>query len=179
MGLIRWGAIAIALVATTAGELQAQRRITGRVVEEGSNTPLGNVSVNVSGSGIGAYTTDQGTFTLTVPNGAVSLRVRRIGYQLRTALVGPTQSTVDIALKRDVLQLEGVTVTSQSSVIERKNAATAVSQVTSEQIARVPAAQLDQDGPEPVADATDTQRDGAIGHRQREAAVVGRVGAHG
>ncbi len=144
MGLIRQGAVAVALLALTAGELLAQRRITGRVVEEGTNQPIANVAVNVSGSAVGAYTTDQGTFALTVPSGAVSLRVRRIGYQLRTALVGPTQATVEVALRRDVLQLEGVTVTSQSSVIERKNAATAVSQVNSEQITRVPAAQLDQ-----------------------------------
>ncbi len=144
MGLIRRGATVLALLALAGGELLAQRRISGKVTEEGSGTPLGNVSVNVTGSAVGTYTNDQGAFNLTVANGAISLRVRRIGYQLKTVLVPGTQSTVDIVLRKDVLQLEGVTVTSQASVIERKNAATAVSQVTSEQLNRVPAQQIDQ-----------------------------------
>ena len=144
MKLIRKGATVAALLALTVGELLAQRRITGTVTEEGVSTPLANVSVNVSGSQVGTYTTETGTFALTVPNGVVSLRVRRIGYQLRTILVQATESQVTIALKKDVLQLEGVTVTSQTTVVERRNAATAVSQVTGEQLARVPAQQIDQ-----------------------------------
>jgi TonB-dependent starch-binding outer membrane protein SusC len=144
VGFIRRGATALALLALAAGELLAQRRISGKVTEEGGGQPLGNVGVTVTGSAVGTYTNDQGAFSLTVPNGAISLRVRRIGYQLRTILVQGGQATVDVALRKDVLQLEGVTVTSQASVIERKNAATAVSQVTSEQLARVPAQQIDQ-----------------------------------
>jgi TonB-linked SusC/RagA family outer membrane protein len=144
VSFIRRGATALAFLALTAGELLAQRRISGKVTEEGSGQPVNSVSIALSGSAVGTYTSDDGSFALTVPSGAVTLRVRRIGYRLRTVLVEPTQSTVDIALTRDVLQLEGVTVTGQSSVIERKNAATAVSQVTSEQLTRVPAQQIDQ-----------------------------------
>ena len=144
MRLIRQGATALALLALAVGELLAQRRLTGRVVEEGSGTPLSSVSISVTGTSTGTYTNEQGTFALTVPNGAVTLRVRRIGFQLRTVLVQPSQSTVEVALKRDVLQLEGVTVTSQASVVERKNAATAVSQVQAEDLTRVPAVQVDQ-----------------------------------
>jgi TonB-linked SusC/RagA family outer membrane protein len=142
--LIRQGATALALLALAVGELLAQRRLTGRVVEEGTNQPLSSVSVSVTGTGTGTYTSDQGTFSLSVPNGAVTLRVRRIGFQLRTVLVQPNQASVEVALKRDVLQLEGVTVTSQASVVDRKNAATAVSQVQAEDINRVPAVQVDQ-----------------------------------
>ncbi len=144
MKLIRKCVIAAAMLAVTAGQLLAQRRISGKVTEEGSGAPLNNVSVSVTGSAVGTYTNDQGTFNLTVANGAISLRVRRIGYQLKTVLVQGAQSTVEVSLRKDVLQLEGVTVTSQASVIERKNAATAVSQVTAEQLSRVPAQQIDQ-----------------------------------
>lgn len=144
MRLIRQGATALALLALAVGELLAQRRLTGRVVEEGSGQPLSSVSISVTGTSTGTYTNEQGAFAITVPNGAVTLRVRRIGFQLRTVLVQPAQSTVEVALKRDVLQLEGVTVTSQASVVERKNAATAVSQVQAEELTRVPAVQVDQ-----------------------------------
>jgi TonB-dependent starch-binding outer membrane protein SusC len=144
VSFIRRSAVALALLTMTAAELFAQRRITGKVTEDGSGQPINSVSIALTGSAVGTYTSEQGEFSLTVPNGAVTLRVRRIGYRLRTILVEPTQTEVNIALTRDVLQLEGVTVTGQSSVIERKNAATAVSQVTSEQLSRVPAAQVDQ-----------------------------------
>jgi TonB-linked SusC/RagA family outer membrane protein len=163
VSFIRRGATALAFLALTAGELLAQRRISGKVTEEGSGQPVNSVSIALTGSAVGTYTSDDGSFALTVPNGAVTLRVRRIGYRLRTVLVEPTQSTVDIALTRDVLQLEGVTVTGQSSVIERKNAATAVSQVSAEQISRVPAQQIDQALQGKVVGANINMNNGAPG----------------
>ena len=87
MGLIRRGATALALLALTVGSLHAQRRVSGKVTEEGSGSPLGNVSVQLVGTSTGAYTSDAGTYSVLVPNGAVALRVRRIGYTLKTVLV--------------------------------------------------------------------------------------------
>ena len=144
MGLIRRGATVLALFALTAGELLAQRRVTGKVTEEGSGQPLGNVSVQLIGTTTGAYTSDAGTYTLMVPNGAVTLRVRRIGYQLKTVLVPANSSTADISLRKDVLQLEGIVVTGQQGTLDRKNAATAVVSVGGEQLSAVPSVSLDQ-----------------------------------
>ncbi|MBC7842457.1 MAG: SusC/RagA family TonB-linked outer membrane protein [Gemmatimonadaceae bacterium] len=144
MGLIRRGATALALLALAAGELIAQRRISGKVTEEGSGSPLSNVSVQLVGTTTGAYTNEQGTFSLLVPNGAVSLRVRRIGYTLKTVLVPAGGASVDVTLKKDVLQLEGIVVTGQQGTLERKNAATAVVSVGGEALAAVPSNSLDQ-----------------------------------
>ena len=144
MGLIRRGVTVCALIALTAGELIAQRRVSGKVTEEGSGNPLGNVSIQLVGTTIGAYTSDAGTYSLMVPNGALSLRVRRIGFQLRTVLVPAGSSTVDVALKKDVLQLEGIVVTGQQGTLDRKNAATAVVSVGGEQLSAVPSSSLDQ-----------------------------------
>ena len=144
MGLIRRGATVLALLALAGGELLAQRRISGKVTEEGSGSPLGNVSVQLIGTTTGAYTNDAGAFSLMVPNGAVTLRVRRIGYQLKTVLVPAGGSTVDVSLKKDVLQLEGIVVTGQQGTLERKNAATAVVSVGGEQLSAVPSNSLDQ-----------------------------------
>ena len=130
MRLFRQGLAALAILVATAPALLAQRRITGRVTEEGANTPLGTVSVQVTGTTTGTYTSPEGTFSLNVPNGAVSLRVRRIGYSLRTVLVQANQSTVNVSLKKDVLQLETQIVTGQQGVLDRRNAATAVVQIT-------------------------------------------------
>ncbi len=144
MGLIRRGATVLALIALAAGELLAQRRVSGKVTEEGSGSPLGNVSVQLVGTTSGAYTNDAGAFSLMVPNGAVSLRVRRIGYQLKTVLVPANGSAVDVVLRKDVLQLEGIVVTGQQGTLERKNAATAVVSVGGEALSAVPSNSLDQ-----------------------------------
>ena len=144
MGLIRRGATVLALLTLAAGELIAQRRVSGKVTEEGSGAPLGNVSVQLVGTTQGAYTTEAGTYSLMVPNGAVSLRVRRIGYQLRNVLVPAASSLADVTLKKDVLQLEGIVVTGQQGTLERKNAATAVVSVSGTQLAAVPSVSLDQ-----------------------------------
>ena len=144
MGLIRRGATVLALLTLAAGELIAQRRVSGKVTEEGSGAPLGNVSVQLVGTTQGAYTTEAGTYSLMVPNGAVSLRVRRIGYQLRNVLVPAASSLADVTLKKDVLQLEGIVVTGQQGTLERKNAATAVVSVSGAQLAAVPSVSLDQ-----------------------------------
>ncbi len=144
MGLISRGATVLALLALAGAELHAQRRVTGKVTEEGGGSPLSNVSVQLVGTTSGAYTNDAGVYSLLVPNGAVSLRVRRIGYSLKTVLVPGGMSTVDIVMKKDVLQLEGIVVTGQQGTLERKNAATAVVSVGGEQLAAVPSNSLDQ-----------------------------------
>ena len=144
MGLIRRGATVLALLALAVGNLHAQRRVSGKVTEDGSGAPLSNVSVQLVGTTIGAYTNDAGTYSMLVPNGAVSLRVRRIGYTLKTVLVPAGGSTVDVVLKKDVLQLEGIVVTGQQGTLDRKNAATAVVSVGGEALAAVPSNSLDQ-----------------------------------
>ena len=99
MGLIRRGATVLALFALAAGNLHAQRRVSGKVTEDGSGAPLSNVSVQLIGTTIGAYTNDAGTYSLLVPNGAVSLRIRRIGYTLKTVLVPAGGSVASIRLE--------------------------------------------------------------------------------
>lgn len=144
MRLFRQSAVALAMLVAATADLLAQRRLTGRVTEEGSNAPLGASSIQVVGTTTGTYTDANGAFALTVPNGAVSLRVRRIGYQMRTVLVQASQSSVEVALKKDVLQLETQVVTAQSGSIDKRQAATTVSAVNAEELNRVPAMTVDQ-----------------------------------
>ena len=132
--------VAVAAAATTA---EAQRRLTGRVIDEGS-VPIGAAGIQVVGTTTGTSTDANGAFALNVPTGAVSLRVRRIGYQVRTVLVQANQSSVDVTLRRDVLRLETQVVTAQQGTVDRRNAATSVVQVSAEELNRVPAMTVDQ-----------------------------------
>jgi TonB-linked SusC/RagA family outer membrane protein len=144
MHFLRQSAVALALLAATASDLLAQRRLTGRVTEEGSSAPLAAASIQVVGTTTGAYTDGSGNFAVQVPSGAVTLRVRRIGYQMRTVLVQADQQSVNVELKKDVLQLETQVVTAQSGSIDKRSAATTVSAVNAEELNRVPAMTIDQ-----------------------------------
>ena len=144
MLLFRRGVAALALLVAAATDAHAQRRLTGRVTEEGSNSPLAAASIQVVGTTTGTYTDGAGNFALQVPSGAVSLRVRRIGFQMRTVLVQADQQSVTVELKKDVLQLETQVVTAQSGSIDRRSAATTVAAVSAEELNRVPAMTVDQ-----------------------------------
>ena len=133
----------LALLALCGSSAWAQRRVTGVVTAEGSNQPLAAASLQVSGSSAGTYTGDDGRFAITVPDGAQTLRVRRIGYQQRQIPLAAGQTEVNVSLTRDVLQLEGVTVTGQATTIDRRAAATATDQVQAQELTRAPAVSLD------------------------------------
>src|SRR5512132_978475 len=94
----------LVLVSTSA--FAQARRITGRVTVEGSGEPLVAASVNVVGTALGTYTDDQGRFSLNVPEGPATLRVRRIGYVAKSVTVPSGDTEVSVSLGRDVLQLE-------------------------------------------------------------------------
>lgn len=134
-------ACAIALLTTRA---DAQRRLTGKVTEDGTGAPIASATVQVVGGTAGALTTATGTYTITAPAGALTLRFRRIGYQAQNIQVTAGQTTVDVSLKKDVLQLDAVLTTAQQGTLDKKNAATATVQVSGEELARVPAMTVDQ-----------------------------------
>jgi TonB-dependent starch-binding outer membrane protein SusC len=135
----------LALVALCATSVEAQqRRITGRVTAEGSGEPLAAASVTVSGTTLGAYTGEQGNFTILAPVTQVTLRVRRIGYQQKAVVVPAEQSEVNVTLERDVLQLETQVVTGAATSVSSVNAANDVTVVNTEQLNRVPSQTIDQ-----------------------------------
>nr|MCU0649963.1 SusC/RagA family TonB-linked outer membrane protein [Gemmatimonadaceae bacterium] len=143
--LLRATALVVAVMATSAASLAAQqRRVTGKVTEEGTGAPIASATVQVVGGTAGALTAASGTYTLALPAGPATLRFRRIGYQARTVTLTADQATADIALKKDVLQLDAVLTTAQQGTLEKKNAATATVQVGGEELARVPAMTVDQ-----------------------------------
>lgn len=55
MQLFRLGAATLAMLIATAADLHAQRRLTGRVTEEGSTAPLAAASIQIVGTTTGTY----------------------------------------------------------------------------------------------------------------------------
>ncbi|MDQ6871021.1 MAG: SusC/RagA family TonB-linked outer membrane protein [Gemmatimonadota bacterium] len=164
MKRIRSSVFSLFLLALISASAFAQtRRVSGRVTVEGGGEPVISASVNVVGTALGTYTDDQGRFSLNVPDGPVTLRVRRIGYQQKTAGVPVGATDVSVSLSRDVLQLETQVVTGTATTVSSANAATAITVISSEKLNRVPAQTIDYALQGKVPGATITQNSGAPG----------------
>jgi TonB-linked SusC/RagA family outer membrane protein len=139
------------------------RRVSGRVTVEGSGEGVASASVNVVGTSLGTYTDDQGRFSLNVPDGPVTLRVRRIGYTQKAIAVAAGATDANVTLSRDVLQLETQVVTGTATSVSSVNAANAVTVVTGEKLNKVPAQTIDYALQGKVPGAIITQNSGAPG----------------
>ena len=141
---------------------QGAREITGKVTQAGGQ-PLQDASVGVLGQAIGIRTNERGEYRLRVPAGEVTVQARAIGFKRVTARLTASQATANFTLEKDVLQLEGVTVTGVASSIEKRIAATAVSSVTAQQLTAVPSVSLENSLQGKVVGASISMNNGAPG----------------
>lgn len=144
MGFAGWVAAAIGLAMSASVSAAQTRDVTGTVTDAGTKEPLIGAAVTVTGRAGGTVTNNKGVFRLAVPTtGEVVITVRFIGYLRREVRLAPGESSVEVALQRDALKLEGVTITGAATSVDRRNAATAVSVVNSEDLTRTPATSLE------------------------------------
>jgi TonB-linked SusC/RagA family outer membrane protein len=145
MKRIRSSVVLLVLLAFFSTNAFAQtREITGRVTSTASGQPLPDAEVGILGQTSGVRTNERGEFHLRVPDGDVTIVARAIGYKRAAQRITAGSSVAPaFALEKDVLELEGVVVTGAATGVERRNAATAVSVVNSEALARVPAVSLE------------------------------------
>ncbi len=168
MRLSRTSLTAAVAIAAVAGQAKAQRRVTGTVTAGVVNgeavTPLGGATVQAVGTTVGTYTNDAGRFTIQVPAGAQSIRIRRIGYQARLIPVAAAVTDLGtISLQRDVLQLEAQIVTGQATSVSSRNVANAVTVVQAAEVNRVPQPTVENALQGKVPGAVITQNGGAPG----------------
>jgi len=99
-------------------------KISGVVTAEATNLPLANVTVAIVGTSSTSTTNDAGYYVMTnIPPGTYDVKVEHAGYGSETVagakvLTGLT-TTLDFALKRAAVQLEGITVTAVKPRIKR------------------------------------------------------------
>lgn len=120
------------------------RDVTGKVSRTlGDIAVAGATIVEVNGRGV-AQSGPDGVFHIAVGSGDVQLLVRAIGYQRKVVPVPAGQANVAVTLDEDPFKLEAVVVTGQSTTLERRNATTASTIVSNEDVNRAPAAALEQ-----------------------------------
>jgi len=158
--------VALSLVARAADARPPRplaRTISGHVTNSVTGDPVAGASVSVVGTQVTTTTSDKGEFSLSAPEGAVTLSIRGIGYKRRTVAVGADQSTVDVKIEPDIFNLEAVVVTGQATGVEKRYAPNAVATVPALEVSRVPAPSLETAIQGKVPGAVIQQNSGAPG----------------
>jgi len=151
----------LGLASTSA--LAQTRRIAGRVTEQAGGAPIASATINVVGTTLGAVTSADGIFSVTVPDGTTTLRVRRIGYQPKTITLNPGLNDVAVQLTKDVLELDKQVITGTVTSISSQNSSNAVAVVSGEQLNRAPTPTIENALQGKIAGAIVTTNSGAPG----------------
>jgi len=158
-----WIAAVLLAVVPSLGRAQQTRRVTGHVTVQGTGEPVPGATIQVVGTTLGGIGDDAGNFSISIPAGAQQLRIRRIGFTAKVVPVGANESTVNVSLGRDVLQLETQVITGQATTVARANVANAVTVVNTEQLNRVPQQTIENALQGKVPGAVITSNSGAPG----------------
>ncbi|MEX2570738.1 MAG: SusC/RagA family TonB-linked outer membrane protein [Gemmatimonadota bacterium] len=155
--------LAVLLVITAAAADAQLRQVQGSVRSGSTGAPLSGAAVTVPGTAAATLTNATGSFTLSVPEGAVLLRVSLIGYQAEEVAIPTGATPVQVALQEDVLNIEGVVITGQATTVARRNLANAVSTVTAAELVPVTAQTVERALQGKIAGANIQANSGAPG----------------
>jgi TonB-linked SusC/RagA family outer membrane protein len=113
--------------------------IRGRVTDAATDAPLAGVQVRVEGTGIGALTGSDGTYTITgAPTGSRVLTTRRLGYApMRTPITVPATGDVsqNLALEKVATTLNDVVISALGQTAQQRSLGTAQQSVRGADIA--------------------------------------------
>lgn len=93
----------------SAKESIIQMTVTGTIVSSEDNMPLPGVNVVVKGTGIGAVTDFDGSYSINVPSSESVLVITYVGYKPTEVKVG-NQKTINVSLQLDIAALNEVVV---------------------------------------------------------------------
>lgn len=123
----------------TLASAQAAGSIRGKITEAGTLVPVASATVNITGTRIGALTTNDGAYLLReVAAGTHTVRVTRIGFVpiTRTVAVTAGQETVaDFEVAKTAVQLEQI-VTTATGEQSRRSVGNAVAVIDTDSLVR-------------------------------------------
>ena len=111
--LLSYGAFVALMVLFMSTSTYAQRTISGTIIDGTNGEPLIGANVLVSGTATGTITDIDGSYSLSVPDGANSLEISYAGYATKTVAIG-TSNNLDISLAAGEL-LDEIVVTGYGS----------------------------------------------------------------
>lgn len=143
--VLRWSLAAasvVALASPRTGRAQdpaaATGTIVGRVVEEGTGTPVRDAQVVVVGAALGGRTDEGGQYRIVnVPAGLARLRALRIGYEAvadSVTVVAGGSVTRDFTLRVAATRLNQVVITATGESLRRRETGNAVSSIDADSV---------------------------------------------
>ncbi|MCM4172592.1 SusC/RagA family TonB-linked outer membrane protein [Arenibacter sp. TNZ] len=112
---------------------EAQKNISGQVLEKDTNTPLLGVSVLVKGTKTGTTTDFDGNYTLANLSNDAIIEFSYIGYTTREITLG-NQTTINVFLEINAEQIDEVVVTALNIQRDKESLGYSISQVSSEEV---------------------------------------------
>jgi iron complex outermembrane recepter protein len=103
----------ILLLVSAAFVVKAQKSITGRVYDAGTNVPLEGATVTGKGSTTATQTDASGKFTISVPDNVLILVISYVGYETREISIGASTS-LDVSMDRSTSLNEVVVLGSRN-----------------------------------------------------------------
>jgi len=139
------------------------KQLKGKILDI-KGVPLIGASVGVKGGGKSTSTNADGAFTLSVPNGSVTLVAQFVGYQKKEVNFSAKDQNVSITLQDDVTSLEEVTVVNVGyGTVSRESLTGSVSSLKASQIKDIPINSAEQALAGRLAGVQVTATDGAPG----------------
>lgn len=117
---------------------EGEHAVSGTVTSQPNGKVMPGVNVRVKGTTIGTATNGRGQYSLTVPSSADTLVFSFVGYENREVGI-QGRNTIDVSLTAEVEELSQVVVTGYGEET-RAEVTGAVTQVTGDELARLPAA---------------------------------------
>lgn len=130
MSLIVFGFLSLA-------SLSAQNQVSG-IVQDADGQPIIGANVSVMGMNLGTITDIDGKYSISVPDGASTLKVSYIGYSnAMINLTGESQMIDAIVMSEDRLALDEVVVTGTFTGRTQKNSPMSLTVLSGTQLARL------------------------------------------
>ncbi|QRN98808.1 SusC/RagA family TonB-linked outer membrane protein [Archangium violaceum] len=137
------------------------RKISGKVLDALTNDGLPLTRVIIKGTTKGTETELDGSFSLEIPKGPVTLLFSSQDHKDREVTVGANRDTVTVSL--DATFVEEMVVVGRASELARKHLANSVASVNADELNRAPASTVDQALQGKVAGANIQSNSGAPG----------------
>lgn len=136
--LLRRACVTLGVLALLPAWASAQEptQVRGRVTNAETDEPLAGVQISVLGTGVGALSSAEGTYSLQVPEGGEVLVFTSLGYE--TQEVPITGSVMNVALQTTAISVEGIVVTALGIEQRERAMATAVAEIGSHEFVDAP-----------------------------------------
>jgi TonB-dependent receptor len=153
---IRRALVALMIASPLLAQEPGTGRVVGKVIDAETGRPISEAGVQIVGTTLGGQTNIDGSYSISrVPEGNVTIQVRRLGYAPKTVtglrLAATAVLEQDISLSVNVTRVDGVVVSAtaergsvENALDEQRTALGIVNSMTAEQISKSPDANAAQ-----------------------------------